>query len=101
MIFNKLFTKYLIDEEILAPDIAEQYYAKADSLDSPMYIELINDKIIEEDNTYRALADFLGFEYRYCQVSEINLDFVRKYPRDLLLEYQCVPFELKEDVLVG
>ena len=100
MIFNKLFTKYLIDEEILAPDIAEQYYAKADSLDSPMYIELINDKIIDEDNTYRALADFLGFEYRYCQVSEINLDFVRKYPRDLLLEYQCVPFELKEDVLV-
>ncbi len=100
MIFNKLFSKYLIDESILKRDIAEQYYAKADSLDSPMYIELINDKVLDEENIYRALADFLGFEYRFYQLSEINLDFIRKYPRDLLLEYQGVPIEVKDGVLV-
>ena len=100
MIFNKLFKKYLIQEFIISPEIAEQYRVKADGSGVPMYLELVKDKVINEETTYRVLAEFLGLEYRFCQLSEINLKLVGKYPRDLLLEYEGVPFEIRDDVLV-
>lgn len=99
MIFNTLFTQYLIEENVIAPEIAEEYCAKADAVDTPIYIELVKNDIIEEEKIYPVLAEYLGYEYRYCQLAEINLDFVKQYPRDLLLEYQGVPFELNGDVL--
>lgn len=99
MIFNTLFTQYLIEESIVAPEIAEEYCIKADAADTPIYTELIKNEIIEEETIYQALADYLGYEYRFCQLAEVNLDFIKQYPRDLLLEYQGVPFELKGDVL--
>lgn len=100
MIFNKLFSKYLIEEFIISSEISEKYRVKANSLETPMYLELAKDKVLDEETIYRALADFLGLEYRFCQLSEIDLEFVGKYPRDLLLEYQGVPFEIRDDVLV-
>jgi type IV pilus assembly protein PilB len=99
MIFNKLFAKYLIEESIVTSDVATQYRAKSDALETPIYVELINDKVIDEEILYRSLANFLGFEYRFCQLSEINLDFVGKFPRDLLLEYSGVPFDLIGETL--
>lgn len=99
MIFNTLFTQYLIDELIVSPEIAEEYCAKADASDTPIYNELIKNGIIEEEKIFQALADYLGYEYRFCQLAEIDLQFVKQYPRDLLLEYQGVPFELKDGVL--
>ena len=100
MIFNKLFTKYLIEEFIISPDIAEKHRIKSDIDNVPMYIELVKNNIFNEETAYRVLAEFLGFEYRFCQLSEINLKLVGKYPRDLLLEYEGVPFEIRDDVLV-
>ena len=100
MIFNQLFTKYLIEEFIISPNIAEKYRIKSDSAGLPMYIELVKNNILNEETAYRVLAEFLGFEYRFCQLSEINLKLVGKYPRDLLLEYEGVPFEIRDDVLV-
>jgi len=99
MIFNTLFTQYLIDEMVVSPEVAEEYCAKADAIDTPIYNELIKNGVIEEEKIFQALADYLGYEYRYCQLSEIDLEFVKQYPRDLLLEYQGVPFELKNGVL--
>ncbi len=99
MIFNRLFTQYLIDEVILPEDVAKNCGFKADALSIPVYTQIINDGYAEEEKIYRALAGFLGLEYRFCQLSEISLDFVKQYPRDILLEYQGVPFEQKGDVL--
>ncbi len=99
MIFNKLFSQYLIDEAIIAFDIVEEQLAKADALDTPLHIQLVKNNVLEEEKVYQALASFLGCQYRYCQLAEIDLEFVKKYPRDLLLEYQGVPFSLKGDVL--
>ncbi len=99
MIFNRLFTQYLIDEAIIAPEVAEEYCAKADAIDTPVYNELIKHEIMEEEKIYQVLADYLGYEYRFCQLAEVDLEFIKQYPRDLLIEYQGVPFELKGDVL--
>ena len=99
MIFNKLFTQYLIDNSILDSDTANDYCQIADELNAPIYTRLVADEVIEEERIYQVLADYLGYEYRFYQLSEINLDFVKQYPRDLLIEYQGVPYELRDDEL--
>lgn len=99
MIFNKLFTNYLIDENVIDAILAEDYCARADSVDTPIHVQLLKNNAADEELIYQALASFLGLKYRYCQLAEIDLDLLKKYPRDLLLEYQCVPFYVKGDVL--
>ncbi len=99
MIFNELFTQFLIDEGVVERSIAEEYKSKADATDVPIYTKLIESGLCEEEKLYQALADYLGYEYRFCQLAEVDLEFIKKYPRDLLLEYQGVPFELIGDTL--
>lgn len=99
MIFNRLFTNYLIEKQALPENLAAEWLERSDTAGSPIYLELVRGNIIEEEPMYRLLADFLGYEYRFCQLSEINLEFVKKYPRDLLIEYQGVPFTLIGDEL--
>ena len=99
MIFNRLFSKYLIDEAVLESETIKEYCDRADSIDTPLHIELIKNNLIEEEKMYQALADFLGLEYRFCQLAEINLEFIKQYPRDLIIEYQGVPFEIRGDLL--
>ena len=99
MIFNKLFTQYLIENSIIDQDTANDYCQIADELNAPIYTRLVADEVIEEERIYQVLADYLGYEYRFYQLSEINLDFVKQYPRDLLIEYQGVPYELRDDEL--
>ncbi len=99
MIFNKLFSQYLIDNSIIDAETANDYCQIADELNTPMYVRLADDQVLEEEKIYQVLADYLGYEYRFYQLSEIDLEFVKQYPRDLLIEYQGVPYELKDDEL--
>ena len=99
MIFNALFTKYLVTNEIIDESVAEEYCARADKDEKPIYTLLVQDNVTDEERIFMALAEYLGYEYRFCQLSEIDLEFVKEYPRDLLLEYQGVPIELKSGVL--
>lgn len=99
MIFNRLFTNYLVEKQVLTEKLAAEWLERSDAAGSPIYLELLKGDIIEEEQLYRLLAEFLGYEYRFCQLSEINLDFVKQYPRELLIEYQCVPFSLQGDLL--
>ena len=99
MIFNRLFTNYLIEQQALTEALAAEWLERSDAAGSPIYLDLVRSEVIEEERAYRLLADFLGYEYRFCQLSEIDLEFVKQYPRDLLIEYQGVPFSLHGDVL--
>ena len=99
MIFNRLFINYLIEQQALTEELAAEWLERADAAGTPIYLELIKGEIMEEEPLYRLLADFLGYEYRFCQLSEISLEFVKQYPRDLLIEYQGVPLTLQGDVL--
>lgn len=99
MIFNKLFTQYLVESDLLEQEAADDYCERADSADRPLYTELISDSVFEEERMYQILADYLGYEYRFCQLAEVDLEFIKTYPRELLLEYQGVPFELSGDTL--
>ena len=99
MIFNRLFAQYLIDEVVLDADLIREYCDRADSIDAPIHVELVKNNLIEEEKMYQVLAEYLGIEYRFCQLAEINLEFIKQYPRDLLIEYQGVPFEIRGDLL--
>lgn len=99
MIFNKLFTQYLVENSIIDSATANDYCQIADELNTPIYTRLLDDQVLEEEKIYQALADYLGYEYRFYQLSEIDLEFVKQYPRDLLIEYQGVPYELVGDEL--
>ena len=99
MIFNRLFTNYLIEKQVIDEERAKEWLEKADTVGAPLYSELVRGEILDEETAYRALADYLGLEYRFCQLSEINLEFLKNYPRDLLIEHQGVPFSLQGDVL--
>lgn len=100
MIFNDLFTKYLLDEKMISPVVADEYRENANLAGKPLHTELINHRILDEEKAYQALAGFFGFEYRFCQLSEIDLYLIEKYPRDLLLEYQCIPLSEEENELI-
>lgn len=99
MIFNRLFTNYLIEKQALSEELAVEWRERSDVAGSPIYLELAKNEVIEEEPLYRLLADFLGYEYRFCQLSEIDLEFVKQYPRDMLIEYQGIPFSLQGDEL--
>jgi type IV pilus assembly protein PilB len=99
MIFNSLFTKYLIENKILEKELANEWLMKSNAIGTPIYLELVKNEILDEEAIYRDLAKYLGYEYRYCHLSEIQLDFVKNYPRDLMIEYQGVPFFLHGDTL--
>ncbi len=99
MIFNKQFTKYLIGEHALEEGTAQHWCQRADEAGLPVYTVLVKNNILDEESAYQILADYLGYSYRFCQLSEIDLEFVKRYPRDLLIEYGGIPLELKGEVL--
>lgn len=99
MIFNQLFTNYLIEQHALSEDLAVEWRERSDVAGSPIYLELAANGVIEEEPLYRLLANFLGYEYRFCQLSEISLEFIKQYPRDMLIEYQGIPLSLHGDEL--
>ena len=99
MIFNKLFTQYLINKSVISDDVANNCCKRANEKRVPVYAQLIDDKIFDEEKIYQILADYLEFKYRFYQLSEIDLELVEKYPRDILIQYQCVPFALNDNTL--
>lgn len=99
MIFNELFLSYLLEKSFADEETLRKRCDKANASATPLHAYLVKKNVLDEETAYQALADFLGFEYRFCQLSEIDLEFVKKYPRDLLIECQGIPFELRDDVL--
>lgn len=99
MLFNNLFSNHLIAADILDGNTALHWCEKADESCTALHMQLLQNHVLEEEPLYRALADFLGMEYRFCQLSEINLPFVEQFPRELLIEYQGIPLHLVNDTL--
>lgn len=99
MIYNKLFSDCLVKAGLLDASAAQPLCEKADEDCIPLHIQLLQERVIAEETLYRTLADFLGLEYRFCQLSEIDLSFVERFPRDKLIEYEGVPLVLQDDTL--
>lgn len=99
MKFNQLFTKYLIKQHLLTRKVAEEWCEKADTVASPLHVELVKNGCMQEEAAYQALAEFLKFDYRFVTITELDLDFIKKYPRDVLLEHMGLPIYLQDNTL--
>lgn len=93
MIFNRLFAAYLTENHFLTEALAQAQCAKAEASGALMHRTLLKERVMEEETVYRALADFLGMEYRFCQPSQIPLSFVKQFPQELLSECGGIPLE--------
>ena len=100
MIFNVQFAKFLAENGYANAEVVDQYRDSAESKGILLTDELVNSRVMDEERTYMALANFFDFDYRYCQLSEINLEFVKVYPRDKILEYQAIPICIMENELL-
>jgi len=93
MIFNQLFANYLKTKGILDAKTIDEWREKSDRNSSPMYLELARNGIISEEEIFRQVGEYYGFEYRFVQLSEINLSLIEKFPKEKLIEFEVVPFE--------
>ena len=99
MIFNTLFSQYLIETKRYEEEELMPLCKAADDKDMPLFVYMVAEAGVDEERIYPLLAEYLGYEYRFFQLAEIDLGFVKNFPRDLLLQYQGVPLEQKGDVL--
>ena len=95
MLFNEIFAKYLLEQKILPKETVEPSLTKADKGGIPVYRELVESGA-EEDVVYRVLADFLQLPYRDFPLTDVNVRLVTRFPREKLIEYQVVPYEVRE-----
>lgn len=94
MLFNELFSRYLINnEKKIKPEIINELTNKASQNGRTLYEEIIRNKTLTEEAIYIDLANFLNIKYTTCQLTELNLDLINKFKREKLIEYECIPFK--------
>lgn len=99
MLFNNSFADFLIQNKLLDRKTASQWQDKANADGNTLHTLLVKNGVMEEESCYMALAKFFGLDYRFYQLSEMDLDFVKKYPRDKLIEYKAIPISLNDNTL--
>lgn len=100
MIFNTFFKDYLNTKKILDEATLNELTIKADDKGIPLFIELTNSKLIEEEVVFKLLADFLNIPYHTFLLTEVNFDLVNKFEREKLIEYQTMPYSESEQEVI-
>lgn len=100
MIFNTFFKNYLNTKKILDEVTLNELTTKADDKGIPLFIELTNSKLIEEEVVFKLLADFLNIPYHTFLLTEVNFDLVNKFEREKLIEYQTMPYSESEQEVI-
>ncbi len=100
MIFNDLFYKYLSNNNIINENSLEEVYEEANLNNQPLYVEIVRKKVTNEENIYQALAKFLGLEYRFMQISELDLKLIKKFSLEKIVELKAIPIEETTNTIV-
>lgn len=100
MIFNNLFAKYLIDNNVIDKNQINPILKICEDISSPLYIELSKNNVLDEETIYLNLANYLNLDYHGFQLTEVNFELVSKFPREKIIEFKAVPYEEKDDAIV-
>lgn len=100
MIFNNLFAKYLVDNNVISEEKVNSVIKICDDISSPLFIELVKNKVVEEDVVYSSLASYLNIEYKGFQLTEVNFELLSKFPREKIIEFKVVPYEETPDEII-
>lgn len=92
--FNKAFADYLVNNKIANEDI----YAIEEVCDNSstfLHHYLIDENFLDEDYTYQCLAKFIDVEYKELQLTELNFDLLKIFPRNIYILNRTIP--IKQD----
>lgn len=93
MIFNDLFYNYLITNGVLSESQLSDIKKQADMNATPLQNEILRKKIIGEEPLFQALAKFTLIEYRYLQISELDLNLIKTFSIEKIIELKAIPIE--------
>lgn len=99
MIINITFTQYLTKNRVIKEETLAPLLSKAEKENIPIYRLLIQENVLPEEEVLDYLAQFLNIEVSSLQINELNIDLVRKFPLDKLIQYKAVPMEEMDDIV--
>lgn len=91
MIFNELFADYLLKKRALKEATLLEVKKQAEINATPLQNEILRKRLVSEEVLYRHLADFCLLEYRFMQISELDLALIRKFPLEKMIELKAIP----------
>lgn len=99
MIFNNLFAKYLVEKSVISNEQITPVLKICDDISSPLYTELIRNKVLDADIVYTHLGEYLDLDFRGFQLTEVNFELLAKFPREKIIEFKVVPYEETIDTI--
>ena len=93
MIFNEIFGNYLVQNGILSNDQFIEVKKQAELNASPIQNEILKKKYLSEESLYINLAKFCLLDYRFLQISELDLNLINKFPLEKIIELRAVPIK--------
>ena len=90
--FNEAFGIYLRNKQVLTETILTEHLNTASENHVPLIKELIDSKVLSEATAYTHFASFMNIPIRDFQLTEINFDLIRNYPREKLILNSAIPY---------
>lgn len=99
MIFNEKFKEFLVQKETIDSLSLEKALIKSNEAITPLFNELVKEKVASELTIYQYLAEYLNLKIHGFQLTEINFSLVKQFPREKLIEYQAAPYNEDETTI--
>lgn len=97
MLINDLFYKHLVTLGLLDEITGYNITKVSNENETLLYQDLIKNKVLNEEDVYKAIASFMGKEYRDFELTEVNFDLCTRFPREKMIEYQVMPYEENDE----
>lgn len=97
--FNLSFKEYLIENSGVEASRIEEAYQNCLKNNSLIQDELVRMKHFGEKDVYQYLAHYLDIPYRFVQLTEINLDLVKQFSLEKMIEYKALPIEEDDNTI--
>lgn len=99
MVFNDLFANYLLNNNILTDKTLKSVCEHANNNNVALYTEIVKSNILDEETIYQHLAKFCLLEYRFMQISELELNLVKDFSLEKIIELKAIPIEINEKMI--
>ena len=97
--FNLSFKEYLIENSGVEASRIEEAYQNCLKNNSLIQDELVRMKHFGEKDVYQYLAHYFEIPYRFVQLTEINLDLVKQFSLEKMIEYKALPIEEDDNTI--
>ncbi len=97
MIYNDLFSSYLITNHVITEKELKTCKNDCELNNKPLHLEILKKNLLDEEKLYQNLASFFKLDYRFMQISEIDLKLIKNFSLDKIIELKAIPIEVKAD----